>query len=54
MTARWPEEKLITNDKIRPGDVIIGLSSSGKATYEQAYNSGIGSNGLSNVLYVGQ
>src|SRR5882724_522651 len=51
MTARWPEEKLVTNDKIRPGDVIVGLSSSGQATYEQAYNSGIGSNGLTSARH---
>src|SRR5205085_4776442 len=37
MTARWPKEKLITNDKIQPGDVIIGLASFGQAEYEDDY-----------------
>jgi len=51
MTARWPENKLVTNDKIRPGDVIVGLSSSGQSVYETAYNSGIGSNGLTSARH---
>ena len=51
MTARWPKDKLVTNDKIRPGDVIIGFSSSGQASYETAYNSGIGSNGLTSARH---
>jgi phosphoribosylformylglycinamidine cyclo-ligase len=51
MTARWPKNKLITNDKIQPGDVIVGLSSSGQATYESEYNSGIGSNGLTSARH---
>ena len=51
MTARWPKEKLITNDKIQPGDVIVGLSSSGQATYETEHNSGIGSNGLTSARH---
>src|ERR1700743_1132905 len=46
MTARWPKDKLITNDKIQAGDVIVGFSSSGQAAYETEYNSGIGSNGV--------
>lgn len=51
MTARWPKEKLVTNDKIQPGDVIIGLASSGRANYETEYNSGIGSNGLTSARH---
>ena len=51
MTARWPKSKLITNDKIAVGDVIVGLSSSGKAIYETEYNSGIGSNGLTSARH---
>ena len=51
MTARWPKNKLITNEKIRPGDVIIGLSSAGQATYEKEYNSGIASNGLTSARH---
>ena len=51
MSARWPKEKLITNNKIAVGDVIIGLSSSGIAVYEDNYNSGLGSNGLSSARH---
>ncbi len=45
ISCRMPREKVIKNE-IPAGDVIIGLASSGKATYESVYNSGIGSNGL--------
>jgi phosphoribosylformylglycinamidine cyclo-ligase len=51
MTARWPKDKLVTNDKIKPGDVIVGLASFGQASYETAYNSGIGSNGLTSARH---
>lgn len=51
MTARWPKSKLITNQKIKAGDVIVGLASYGKATYEPKYNSGIGSNGLTSARH---
>jgi phosphoribosylformylglycinamidine cyclo-ligase len=51
MTARWPKDKLVTNDKIKPGDVIVGLASFGQATYEIEYNSGIGSNGLTSARH---
>jgi phosphoribosylformylglycinamidine cyclo-ligase len=51
MTARWQKEKLITNEKIRAGDVIVGLASDGQATYEKEYNSGIGSNGLTSARH---
>ncbi len=51
MTARWPKSKLITNEKIQPGAVIIGLSSAGKSKYENEYNSGIGSNGLTSARH---
>jgi len=51
MTARWPKSKLITNDGIRPGDVIVGLASHGQAVYETAYNSGLGSNGLTSARH---
>jgi phosphoribosylformylglycinamidine cyclo-ligase len=53
MTARWPKEKLITNDKIAAGDLIIGFSSAGQTNYETAYNSGIGSNGLTSARHDG-
>jgi phosphoribosylformylglycinamidine cyclo-ligase len=51
MTARWPKSKIITNERIGPGDVIVGISSSGKAKYEHVYNSGIGSNGLTSARH---
>ena len=51
MTARWPKDRLVTNDKIRPGDVIVGFASFGQATYETSYNSGIGSNGLTSARH---
>ncbi len=51
MTARWPKKKLITNEKISPGDLIVGLSSFGLAKYENEYNSGIGSNGLTSARH---
>jgi phosphoribosylformylglycinamidine cyclo-ligase len=51
MTARWPKQKLVTNEKIQPGDVIVGFASYGQATYETTYNSGIGSNGLTSARH---
>jgi phosphoribosylformylglycinamidine cyclo-ligase len=51
MTARWPKEKVITNEKIKPGNVIVGLASFGKSSYENEYNSGIGSNGLTSARH---
>ncbi len=46
ITARMAREDVIDNARIQPGDVIIGLSSFGKTTYESIYTGGIGSNGL--------
>ena len=51
MTCRWPKNKIITNDKIKAGDVIVGFASYGQATYETQYNSGIGSNGLTSARH---
>ncbi len=51
MAARWPKNKLVTNEKIKPGNVIVGLTSYGQSTYETAYNSGIGSNGLTSARH---
>lgn len=51
MTSRWPKQKIISNEKIKPGDVIVGLASYGKANYEEKYNSGIGSNGLTSARH---
>ena len=46
MMARQEKKKIITNEKIQAGDVIVGFASYGQATYEAEYNSGLGSNGL--------
>ena len=46
MGVRMPLKRLITCQNIAPGNVVVGLASSGKASYETEYNSGIGSNGL--------
>ena len=51
MTSRWPKAKLVTNEKIQAGDVIVGLAGFGKADYEQEYNSGIASNGLTSARH---
>lgn len=51
MTSRWPKNKLITNEKITAGDVIVGFGSAGKAVYETEYNSGLGSNGLTSARH---
>jgi phosphoribosylformylglycinamidine cyclo-ligase len=49
--SRFPRSKVISNEDIQAGDVIVGLASFGQATYESAYNSGIGSNGLTNARH---
>lgn len=51
MTARWEKSKLITNEKIDEDQVIVGLSSSGRASYETEYNSGLASNGLTSARH---
>jgi phosphoribosylformylglycinamidine cyclo-ligase len=51
VTARMKREDVISNDSIIPGDVIVGLSSSGQASYEDAYNGGMGSNGLTSARH---
>jgi phosphoribosylformylglycinamidine cyclo-ligase len=51
MTCRWPKNKIITNDKIKAGDVIVGFASYGQSTYESEYNSGLGSNGLTSARH---
>lgn len=51
MAARWPKEKLITNEKIAAGNVIVGLAGFGQASYESAYNSGLASNGLTSARH---
>ena len=51
MTARMKREDLIITNQIKPGDVIVGLESTGQAIYEKEYNSGIGSNGLTSARH---
>ncbi|MCE7996547.1 MAG: phosphoribosylformylglycinamidine cyclo-ligase [Roseivirga sp.] len=49
--GRMKREDAITNEKIAPGQVIIGLASSGQASYESDYNGGMGSNGLTSARH---
>lgn len=49
--GRMKREDVITNEKIKPGQVIVGLASFGKANYESEYNGGMGSNGLTSARH---
>ena len=49
--SRMKREDVISNDRISPGDVIVGLASSGQASYETEYNGGMGSNGLTSARH---
>ncbi|MCX6296882.1 MAG: AIR synthase-related protein [Bacteroidetes bacterium] len=51
VVCRMKRTDVIDNATIQPGDVIIGLSSSGKANYETEYNGGMGSNGLTSARH---
>jgi Phosphoribosylaminoimidazole (AIR) synthetase len=51
VACRMKRSDVIDNARIRSGDVIVGLSSSGQATYESAYNGGMGSNGLTSARH---
>lgn len=51
VTCRMKRSDVIDNANIRPGDVIVGLESYGKATYESDYNGGMGSNGLTSARH---
>lgn len=51
MTARWPKSKLVTNEGIKAGQVIVGLASFGQTKYESEYNSGVASNGLTSARH---
>lgn len=51
VTARMRRSEVIDNANIKPGNVIVGLSSSGQATYEKEYNGGMGSNGLTSARH---
>ena len=46
VVCRMPRTEVISNDAIKPGNVIVGFASYGQATYEATYNGGMGSNGL--------
>ena len=51
VTCRMKRSDVIDNANIRPGDVIVGLSSTGQASYEKHYNGGMGSNGLTSARH---
>lgn len=51
VTARMRRDEVITNEKIKPGQVIVGLASYGQASYEDEYNGGMGSNGLTSARH---
>ena len=51
VTCRMRRSDVIDNANIRPDDVIVGLSSTGQATYEHRYNGGMGSNGLTSARH---
>ena len=51
VTCRMKRKDVIDNARIQPGDVIVGLSSCGQATYETDYNGGMGSNGLTSARH---
>mgnify|MGYP003346452277 CR=1 FL=1 len=51
VVARMKRSDVISNDRIQPGDVIVGLSSYGQTTYENEYNGGMGSNGLTSARH---
>lgn len=51
VTARMKRNDVISNHRIAAGDVIVGLASYGQASYEEAYNGGMGSNGLTSARH---
>ena len=51
VTARMKRSEVISNGNIQPGDVIVGLASFGRASYETEYNGGMGSNGLTSARH---
>ncbi|MFY7668588.1 MAG: AIR synthase related protein [Crocinitomicaceae bacterium] len=51
VVCRMKRSDVISNHTIQPGDVIVGLASFGKATYEREYNGGMGSNGLTSARH---
>ena len=51
LTVRIKKDQIIDNANIKPGNLIIGLSSTGLSSYDTEYNSGIGSNGLTSARH---
>ena len=51
VTCRMKRSEVISNDRIQAGDVVVGLASYGQASYETAYNGGMGSNGLTSARH---
>lgn len=51
VTARMKRSEVIDNANIKAGDVIVGLASFGQASYEDQYNGGMGSNGLTSARH---
>jgi phosphoribosylformylglycinamidine cyclo-ligase len=51
IVSRMERKSVISNDKIKPGDVIVGFASYGKTSYEKEYNGGMGSNGLTSARH---
>ena len=51
VVCRMRRDQVIDNARIRSGDVIVALASSGRATYEDGYNAGMGSNGLTSARH---
>ncbi len=51
VTCRMKRDEVISNDNIKAGNVVVGLASYGKATYETEYNGGMGSNGLTSARH---
>jgi phosphoribosylformylglycinamidine cyclo-ligase len=51
MACRMERKRLVTTEKMQPGDVVVSLASYGQASYEDAYNSGMGSNGLTSARH---
>lgn len=51
MACRMRRDRLVTTEHMQPGDVVVSLASYGQATYENEYNSGMGSNGLTSARH---
>jgi phosphoribosylformylglycinamidine cyclo-ligase len=51
MACRMERSKLVTTEKMQPGDVVVSLASYGQASYEDEYNGGMGSNGLTSARH---